>query len=497
MSEGKRYDLLIQNVRLVRPHHESVDTVDVAVKDGRFADIGPGLAAEDALEVFDGQGLLAFPGVVDPHTHVGIYRHVSEDARTETAAAVYGGVTTMLTNFRAGSLYLNKGGPYHEFYPELLEHAAGNYYVDYGYNISPLTAKHITEMEYLLEQGVPTYKIFMFYGSHGLDGSSDRQHQWLMLDDGDQHDLAHFEFIMREAARLQEKYPEIADYISVSFHCEVPELLTAYEKIVRARSPQGSLKDYSDARPPHAEAMSIAMVGSLAHHTGSKNINILHITSREAMEAALTMRQAYPEINFGLESTAGHLLLHHEAPLEVPDVYGKVNPPIRSRADREYLWERVKDGTVQWIITDHANCPKDMKTDPDDPQNMWKARAGFGGIEYLLPGIFSEGSKRDLPLHRIAELLCWNPAQRFGLLNKGHVAPGYDADLALLDPEETWTIHYSDSPSTQGYTPFEGIEVNGRVKHTFLRGNLVFRNGEVMGPPRGEYQRRPTKGPGG
>jgi allantoinase len=275
----------------------------------------------------------------------------------------------------------------------------------------------------------------------------------------------------------------------------VPELLTAYEKLVRQRAPQGTLKDYSDARPPHTEAMSIAMVGSLAHHTGCKNINILHITCRAAMEAALTMRQAYPEINFGLEATASHLLLHHDAPLEVLDVYAKVNPPLRSRADQEYLWEKVLDGTVEWIVTDHANCPRDMKVNEGDPQNIWKAHAGFGGIEYLLPGIYSEGTRRGLPLQRIAAVLSWNPAQRFGLLHKGDIAPGYDADLALLDPNESWTIHYADSPSTQGFTPFEGIEVTGRIKQTFLRGQLVFNNGQVVGEPRGQYQKRPTAAP--
>lgn len=129
----------------------------------------------------------------------------------------------------------------------------------------------------------------------------------------------------------------------------------------------------------------------------------------------------------------------------------------------------------------------------DDPENVWKARAGFGGTEYLLAGIFSEGTKRGLSPNRVAELVSWNAAQRFGLLNKGDVAEGYDADLVLFDPDETWTIHGEDSFSAQGYTPFEGIEVTGRTKTTFVRGHRVYDEGEIVGEMQGQYIHRPTK----
>ena len=88
--------------------------------------------------------------------------------------------------------------------------------------------------------------------------------------------------------------------------------------------------------------------------------------------------------------------------------------------------------------------------------------------------------------------MSYNPAKRFGLNSKGDIAEGLDADLALVDPRETWTIRAADSESTQGYTPFEGIELSSRVKATFLRGELVCENGSVLGKPRGRYLSRPT-----
>ena len=93
--------------------------------------------------------------------------------------------------------------------------------------------------------------------------------------------------------------------------------------------------------------------------------------------------------------------------------------------------------------------------------------------------------------NHMAELLSWNPARRFGLPQKGDIAVGMDADLVLLDPHETYTVRAAESESGQGYTPFEGMELSGRVKRTFLRGELVYDAGKIIGPARGRYMHRP------
>lgn len=92
--------------------------------------------------------------------------------------------------------------------------------------------------------------------------------------------------------------------------------------------------------------------------------------------------------------------------------------------------------------------------------------------------------------NHMARLLCWNPAQRFGLPQKGDIAVGYDADLVLLDPNERFVVRAAESFSQQGYTPFEGMELRGRVKHTFLRGNLIYDQGQILGSPQGRYLKR-------
>jgi allantoinase len=97
--------------------------------------------------------------------------------------------------------------------------------------------------------------------------------------------------------------------------------------------------------------------------------------------------------------------------------------------------------------------------------------------------------------NHMAELLSWKPAQRFGLASKGDIAPGFDADIAIVDPHESFAVHAAESESGQGYTPFEGAELSGRVKSTFLRGELVYDGGNIVGPARGRYLRRPVAAP--
>lgn len=488
MSESPVLDLIIKNVQLVRPDHEAVELLDLGIKDGKFAQIAHDISPDLGKEVFDAQHLLGFPGVVDAHMHIGIYQPLDRDAVTESKAAAIGGVTTSLNYIRTGQYYLNKGGSYRNFFPEVLALSQGNFFVDYGYHIAPISATHIDEMQMLFEEyGIGSFKIFMFYGGYGLHGLSDQQNLFLMINKEERYDFAHFEFIMRGLTKLRELHPEASDRISLSLHCEVAEILNAYTKIVQQDSTRTGLKAYSAARPPHSEGLAICIASYLAHETNCLNINLLHLSSRKAIEAALMMQTVFPHINFRREVTVGHLLLDIDTPT---GKWAKVNPPIRPRADVEYLWQAVLGRQVDWIVSDHACCSAEKKASLKEPNNIWLAKSGFGGTEYLLSGVFSEGSKRGMSYHHMAELLSWNPAQRFGLNSKGNIAVGYDADLVLLAPKETFVVRASESESHQGYTPFEGLELTGRVKTTFLRGRRIYDRGQILGVPSGLYVNR-------
>jgi allantoinase len=298
-------------------------------------------------------------------------------------------------------------------------------------------------MEWLAtQQGVPSFKIFMFYGGHGLHGQADRaaQRRFLMVGEDESYDLAHFEFIMRAASRIRRAHPDLARHVSVSLHCEIADILDAYTRRVARDGALTGLRAYSAARPPHSEGLAVWIAGYLAHETDCPGINLLHLSSRKAVEAALALPRVFPHLDVRREVTVGHLLLDCDAS---PGVLAKVNPPIRPREDVEFLWRALLERRLDWVVSDHACCAREMKVAAERPDDIWLARSG------------------------------------------------YDADLALLDPARRFTVRAAESPSGQGYTPFEGLELTGRVTATFLRGALVYDGTRVLGPARGQYLKRP------
>lgn len=515
MSEAtKKYDLLFKNVKVVRPGQQDVPAVDIGVKDGKIAAVEPGIAAEHAVEVVDGSNKLAFPGLVDPHMHCGIYGPLDQDARSESLAAAQGGVTSSLNYMRTGGYYMQRGGPYADVYPEVLAKSKDNFWVDYAYHLAPLDRTHIGEIDMLIDKfGVTSFKIFMFYGGYGLHGASNSQREFLMIDENERYDIAHFEFVMRGVQRAMLRRPELKDSISLGLHCELADILRAYTQMVEGGAkvtdldtyltgethdpecvdcyPLTGLRAYSAARPPHSEGLAITIASYLAHETNCLNINLLHLTSRKAVDAAMTMAKAFPHVNFRREVTIGHLCLDYDSKI---GGLAKVNPPIRSRADVEYLWESLLDGKLDWVCSDHACCKFEMKLGKGDADNIFVAKSGFGGTEFMLPALITEGRMRGLSLNRMAELTSWNAARRFGLHGKGDIAPGFDADIVLVDPNKSFVAGDAVSESSQGYSVFEGMEMTASITHTYLRGRLIYGPNGAVGTPAGQYLHRPYGG---
>jgi allantoinase len=315
-----------------------------------------------------------------------------------------------------------------------------------------------------------------------------------MIGEDERYDVAHFEFIMRGLQAAREAMPAAkARQVSLSLHCETAEIMTAYTLLVEKdrsfRAPGRGLAAYSASRPPHSEGLAVFTAAYLANEAALPNINLLHLSSRKAVQAALMMADVFPHIDFRREVTIGHLML--DVTSKAAEL-AKVNPPIRPREDVEFLWQALLSGELDWVVSDHACCQQELKIPKHYFGNIWMAKSGFGGTEYLLPALVSEGMKRGMGFNHMARVTSWTPAQRFGLNRKGDIAPGFDADIAIVDPAHSWTIAAKDSPSTQGYTPFEGLELSARVDATFLRGMKVYEDGQVIGKPRGQYLHRPT-----
>src|SRR5215469_17678679 len=436
-----RYDLAAINGTAVLPGVGPVKA-DIGIKDGKIAAVTVAIPPAEATQVIDAKGLHILPGAVDSHFHVGIYRPHSEDARSESTSAVSGGVTTILSYFRTGHHYLNKTGPYRQIFPEVLALSEGNFFCDYGYHIAPMTSMQLEEISWLIDQGVTSFKFYMFYKALNLSADSTRGNEYTMADN---YDLGHlYELMERVACETRQRKIRV----SLSLHCENPELIRVFIERVKEQGIKG-LEAYSKGRPPLTEMLSIEEAGVLTKATECP-VNLLHLSSKDAINTAIDLRRRLVGLDLLLETTLHHLALNYE---ELEGINAKVNPPIRAKEDQSALWRALVDGEVDTVVSDHACCMEEMKRD-----ELWSALPGFGGTPLLYPVLLSEGvRKRGISLLRAVELASTNPARNFGLFpRKGVIAVGSDADLALCDLNKTQVVDVDSLHSAQDYSPFAG-----------------------------------------
>ena len=478
------YDLVVKGATVVIPYVGN-RKADIGIRGEKISAIAENIPNDKAGRRIDATGKYVFPGAVDTHLHIGIYRPFKEDAPSESGSAASGGVTTIVSYFRPGKNYLNKTGPYKELLPELLELSEGSFLTDYGYHLTMNTEAQIRELEWLVrEGGVSTFKYYMFYKLLNLAGSSADGTNYLMTDTP--VDFGFLYKYMKEVGRLDKIF---SDYgrITLSVHCENPEVIRATNAEVK-ESPSGNpLMDYSNARPPWQEELAIHEVAIMAKYTDCP-VNLLHLSSQKAVEAGIEVSTRYPHLYFLLEGTLHHLGLSNDMNL---GQLAKVNPPIRSRDDVEFLWKSLGDDAIKTVVSDHACVTKEIKKG-----DLWTSLPGFGGTSLMFPILITEGyHKRGLPLHRIAEVSSSNPAKAHNLYpKKGALMVGADADLAVVDIEQEKEVTLDRLFTAQDFTPEQGMRLKGWTECTILRGRVIFEDGKIMGKPGyGEYIKRPVK----
>lgn len=440
------FDLLLRGGTTVRPGTEP-RAADIGIVDGEIAAIarpGSGLGADEVIDV---DGLHVFPGVVDPHVHVGLGGGI-EEYRTDTAAGVLGGVSTIYS-------ILIDGGSYLPVIDEHLDAATRTSMTDFGFHLTLMSDEHLAELDEIAERhGIRSYKYYMsFRGDEGaylgVKGTDDGAF------------LSILEAVAAQGGVL-------------AVHPENIEIVWRLRERVRA-SGRDDLAAWNHSRPPLVEAEAIGRAAYLARHTGTR-IYFVHVSSRAALEEA---RRARKHGGAGiLIETCPHFLTHTDES-EVGTL-GKINPPLRELTDVSALWAGVQDGTVDTIGSDHVGRRREKKDG-----SIWTASAGFPGMPTILPVMLDQGHhRRGIPLQRIAELTSLNPARIFGSHHrKGDIRPGMDADLAVVDldwervPDATWLGTWSD------YSLYEDQPLRGWPRFTFVRGRLVQKDGEIQAEP--------------
>lgn len=422
---------------------------DVLVAGGRISAVtAPGMG--DAATVIDCTGLVVVPGAIDAHIHLGhgsdIARpRVPDDAASETGAAAMGGVTTILS-------YVMSAEPHLPAFDDLIAVTTAGARVDFGFHFVIATEAQLLELPTLIARGAPSAKLFM-----NIRGNEGARLGLPGTDDG-------FMYRLLEAIA--------AGNGVLCPHPENIEIAWVLRDRMLAADPggKGGLATWNATRPPLVEAEALQRILMLSRSTGTR-VHAVHTSSGAALAEAVRQRQAGAHVSI---ETCIHYLTHDvTSPIGIA---GKVNPPLRDRADCEALWQGIRDGHVDTIATDHIHRPPASKDG-----GIWKAQPGFPGLDTFLPAFLTEGHvRRGIPLPRLIDMASRAPAQAMGLANKGAIHPGADADLAVIDLNARWTVGKDHLATDAGTSIYEGHEMRVRVVHTMAHGQMVLRDGALQ-----------------
>jgi dihydropyrimidinase len=437
---------------------------DVYVVDGKIAAIGRNLKETfSADEVIDADGLYVFPGGVDAHTHMELPfmgTHSSDDFETGTLAGLHGG-TTSIIDFAIQTQGSSLGDCVNHWH----EKAGGKAVGDYAFHcaVTDFNQKTSGEIEGLIKDGITSFKTFMAYKGA------------LMIDD-------------RMMVGLIKKVKELGGLVTV--HAENGDII---DTMVEQFKKEGKLSPmyHALAHPPHAEAEAASRVMDLADYCEAP-IYLVHTSCRDTLER---VKQKFMRDQRVFVETCSQYLLLDDSVYEKPDFEGAkyvMSPPIRKKDDQEALWKSIQCGHVHTIATDH--CPFNFHGQKDMGKNDFsKIPNGAAGVENRLELIYSEGVRKGrMTMNRFVEVMCTNPANIFGLNNKGTLAIGKDADIVLFDPNEKHTVSSKTHHHNVDTSIFEGWELTGKVKTVLSRGNIVIREGKAdqVDKGRGEFLKR-------
>ena len=230
-----------------------------------------------------------------------------------------------------------------------------------------------------------------------------------------------------------------------------------------------SARDYAASRPPEAELEAVHRALFFAERTGCR-VHFVHISTAEALRMIDAAKRRGVDAS---AETCPHYLLLTADDLERIGPAAKCAPPLRDEAERERMWRMVADGLVDLVSSDHSPCPIEWKT-PGPDGSFFGIWGGIAAAQSSLELMVGEGVRRGLTLPAIAQLLADGPARRFGLPRKGRIAPGFDADLAVVDLTKSYVLDRDMLLQRHKHSPYVGRTIGCKVIRTFVRGRLVY-----------------------
>jgi dihydroorotase len=459
--DGLVADLVLNGGIAVSP--ERTHGASIAIKDGAIVAIGEAGAMPAAREVLDISGLHVLPGAIDVHVHFRDpgYPH-KEDFASGTAGAAFGGVTTI---FDMPNTVPPVSTP--EILAEKHRIAASKAYVDFGL-YAVLGEDSIAGVQSLIDGGIIGFKLYM----GNTFGRIPCPSTGAMLEA--------FEAVAPTGKRI-------------SLHAETNSIMERREARLRAAgitAPAAHL----GSRPEVVAIEAVSRAAVLAEWTGAR-VHILHISSASELRPLAEAKARGVDIT---GETCPHYLLLSETDYEKFGSVIRVNPPVREARNQDPLWQALRNGTIEIIATDHAPHAAEEKTRAD----IWTADCGFPGVETQMPLMLTEIGRGLGTLQDYVQWSSEKPAKLWGLYpRKGVIAPGSDADLAIVALDREWTIDDMRLQSRAKISPWHGRQVTALPIHTLVRGKFVMRDRILQTGARGwgrsvhAIQRMPAAAP--
>jgi dihydropyrimidinase len=434
---------------------------DIGIAGGRIAEIGESVT-DPAATIIDATGRFVVPGGIDVHTHFDTQigdESTADDYESGSRAAAAGGVTTFV-NFA----FQEPGGGLRDAVYRERRKAEGRSLIDYGFHIAiidPGVPGLLDDLPALVEEGFSSLKVFTANAGMALPG--------------------------RDVLRVLQAAGDAG--IMVNVHAEDGDLVDHLTETLLRRG-RRSVEHLVEARPVEAEALATAQVAGYAAVLGVP-VYVVHLSCRKALDAVRRARADGAEVY--VETRPAYLYLD-SGRYTLPHREGNKFvcwPPLRTADDQATLWDGLRSGEINTYATDHTTWMAAQKMDP--ALSFAEIPGGVSNVQTSMGMLYSEGVQTGrIPLTRFVAVTSTNPAKLFGLWpRKGALQVGADADLVVLDPQRSFRITAPAMQSRSDFDPYEDYEAHGWPVLTMSRGEVVMRDGALLGRTgRGQFLRR-------
>jgi allantoinase len=438
-------DAVVRGGTLISP--EGPQRADVAIEDGRVTEVGIDLAG--APVEIDARGLFVLPGLIDVHLHFNEPGRTQWEGAATGSRALAAGGGTLFFEMPLNSTPCCVNAREVDRKRAALETAS---ITDFGL-WGGLVPGSVREMADMAARGVVGFKAFMC--DSGLP-------EFPRADDATLYDG------LLEAARLG---------LPVAVHAENEEITRALSQRMSGRG----VRDFLDSRPVIAELEAIERALLLAGEAHAR-LHIVHVSTGRGVALAAEARARGVDVSV---ETCPHYLWFTENDVERLGAVAKCAPPLRTAEHVAALWNELVARHIDIVASDHSPTEPARKT--GDFVGAW---GGIAGVQSTLPVLIDRGyHDRRVPLERIVELVAATPARRFRIARKGALVPGHDADLALIDPAQSFTLQKDDLQQRHKMSPYVGETFRGTVRRTLRRGETIFADGHITAKSGGRFVR--------